>query len=125
MNTLALCIVLFLRQQDVAKTFKNIDVSMKSGSAKELVKFFNNTVELKIDGDISNYSKKQSEVVLRDFFQQYPPRNFTYIHQGSAPEGLQYAISKYTYSGGSYRVVMFLKESGGAYKIDTLNFTSE
>jgi hypothetical protein len=111
--------------QETSDTFRNIEIAMKAGSARELVKLFNDTVELKIDGDISNYSRNQSEVVLRKFFQQHPARNFSYIHQGSSPEGLRYAIGKYEFDGGSYRVVMFLKEADGSYKIDTLNFTRE
>jgi len=111
--------------QGTTGTFRNIEMAMKAGSAKELVKFFNKTVEVKIDGDISNYSRNQSEVVLRDFFQKHPVKRFSYIHQGSSPEGLKYAISKYEFTGGSYRVVMFLKKSDGSYRIDTLNFTRE
>jgi hypothetical protein len=104
---------------------KDIETAMKAGSAKELVKFFNETVEVKIDGSSSNYSKNQSEMVLRQFFQKHPVRGFSYIHQGSSPEGLKYVIGKYQFDGGSYRTLMFLKKTSGGYRIDMLNFTRE
>jgi hypothetical protein len=104
---------------------KNIETAMKAGSAKELVKYFNETVEVKIDGSSSNYSRNQSEMVLRQFFQKNPVRGFSYIHQGSSAEGLKYVIGKYQFDGGSYRTLMFLKKTSDGYRIDMLNFTRE
>jgi len=112
----------FFQSSDISK---NIVAAMKAGSAKELVKFFNETVELKIDGTSSNYSRNQSEMVLRQFFQKNPVRGFSYIHQGSSPEGLKYVIGKYQFDGGSYRTLMFLKKTSEGYRIDMLNFTKE
>lgn len=111
--------------QSSADTVKSIEAAMKAGSAKELVKYLNETVELKIDGGSSNYSRNQSEMVLRKFFQKHPVRGFSYIHQGSSPEGLKYCIGRYEFDGGRYRVVIFLKKTNNTYLIDTLNFTLE
>ncbi len=102
-----------------------IGIAMKAGSSKELIKFCNNTVEIKIDGKSSNYSKNQAEVILKDFFFKHPSKGFKYIHQGSSPEGLKYTIGKYSYDSGDYRVVMFIKKIGDNYRIDTLNFSQE
>ena len=106
-------------------TIKEIGTAMKTGSSKELIKFCNKTVEIKIDGESSNYSLAQAEVVLKDFFTKNKANNFTYIHQGSSPEGLKYNIGRYSYEGGTYRVVMFIKKIGDNYLIDTLNFSQE
>ncbi|MEQ9231422.1 MAG: DUF4783 domain-containing protein [Cyclobacteriaceae bacterium] len=111
--------------QSSSDTIKSIETAMKAGSAKELVKFFNETVELKIDGTSSNYSRNQAEMVLRKFFQKNAARGFSYIHQGASEGGLKYTIGKYQFDGGSYRVVMFLKKSDNKYLVDTLNFTLE
>jgi len=90
-----------------------------------LIKYCNETVEIKIDGESSNYSQTQAEVVLKDFFTKNPAKNFSYIHQGSSPEGLKYNIGRYVYDKGTYRVVMFIKKIGDIYLIDTLNFSQE
>ena len=107
------------------ETLKDIGTAIKTGSSKELIKFCNETVEIKIDGESSNYSKAQAEVILRDFFQKNPPSNFSYIHQGASPEGLKYTIGRYAHENGAFRVVMFLKKIGDNYLIDTLNFSQE
>lgn len=109
-------------QNDVINNGK---VALKTGSSKELVKYFNNIVELSFDGEKSNYSKTQAEFVLKDFFKKYPPVEFEYIHQGASKEGLKYAIGKYTYSGGSFRVYILVKQFNGNYLIDTLDFSKE
>ena len=57
-------------QNDVINNGK---IALKSGSSKELVKYFNDIVELSFDGEKSNYSKTQAEFVLKDFFKKYPP----------------------------------------------------
>ncbi len=103
----------------------NISIALNTGSAKELTNFFNDVVELKIDGEKENYSKKQAEVILRNFFSKYPPVQFNKIHNGSSPEGLMYVLGKYSHKGGSHRVYMLIKQLKGGYKIDTFDLTKE
>tara|TARA_B100001245_G_C22826061_1_gene397393 strand:+ start:664 stop:1050 length:387 start_codon:yes stop_codon:yes gene_type:complete len=110
-------------QQDAVLV--NISTAMKAGSSKELIKYCNSNLEIKMDGQTSNYSIAQAEVVLKDFFLKNPPKGFTYIHQGTSPEGMKYTIGSYTIDGGKYRVVMLIKKVKEDFKIDTINFTKE
>ena len=103
----------------------NVRMAIKSGSSKELAKYFGDFVELHFDGDRSSYSKSQAEFVLRDFFKKYPPVDFQYVHQGNSGEGLKYAIGKYEISNGSYRIWLLFKKTSDAYYVDTIDFTRE
>lgn len=123
MKMLILMITLFISPFQ-EETVKDIGTALKAGSSKELIKFCNQTVEIKINGESSNYSKAQAEVVLRNFFTNNPPKDFSYIHQG-ASQGLKYTIGRYTHDNGAYRVVMFIKKIEDKYLIDTLNFSQE
>lgn len=123
MKLLILSIALFFSPTQ-EETVKDIGTALKAGSSKELIKFCNQTIEIKINGESSNYSKAQAEVILRDFFSKNPPKSFAYIHQG-ASQGLKYTIGRYSYEKGAYRVVMFIKKIGDKYLIDTLNFSQE
>ncbi|XOV92440.1 MAG: DUF4783 domain-containing protein [Bacteroidota bacterium] len=116
-------LVLFSPQED--ETLNNISAAMKAGSSKELIKYCNDNLEIKINGKSTNYSKSQAEVVIKDFFMNNPPKNFRYIHHGSSPEGLRYTIGTYTIANGSYRVVMLIKKVGSNFRIDTINFSRE
>lgn len=124
MKQLLICVLLVWGQGEDG-IIRDIGMALKAGSAKELIKFCNQTVEIKIEGKSSNYSKTQAEVILKNFFAKYPAKNFEYIHQGSSPEGLKYNIGRYTHNNGNYRVVMFIKKIGNNYLIDTLNFSKE
>lgn len=103
----------------------NVRAALKAGSAKELVKNFNNTVELNFDGEKSSYSRTQAEFVLKDFFKKYPPSDFEYIHQGSSQQGLTYVIGKYSFEGGSFRVLMYIKKISDSYLVDLIDFSRE
>ena len=106
-------------------TLNNVRIAIKSGSSKELAKYFGENVELHFDGDRSSYSKSQAEFVLRDFFKKYPPVDFQYMHQGNSGEGLRYAIGKYVISNGSYRIWLLFKKNDDTYFVDTIDFTRE
>ncbi len=111
-----------LGQEDL---LQNVSAAMKAGSSRELVKYFHNVVEINIDGERSNYSRTQAEVVLREFFQKNTAEDFEYIHEGASKEGLSYTIGKLTHKGGSYRVVMFIKKFDDVYAVDTFNLNKE
>lgn len=106
-------------------TTDHVKLALNAGSAKELIKYFNQVTELKIDDTGANYSKIQAESVLREFFQQNQVESFDYIHKGSSPEGLKYNIGMYNAKSGTFRVVILLKEVGGLYVVDTMNFNKE
>ena len=123
LKILVIFLTLISSPQD--ETVRNIGTAMKAGSAKELIKLCNNTVEIKMDGESSNYSKNQAEVILRKFFTTHAPKNFTYIHKGSSANGLTYTIGQYTHENGTFRVVMLIKKIGDSFLIDTLQFSKE
>jgi len=123
--TIIFGVAFFLSALGQSEVINNAKTALKSGSSKELSRYCNKMVELNFDGEKSSYSKTQAEFVLRDFFKKHPPTDFEYIHQGASKEGLKYAIGKYTYSNGSFRVYMLVKQFNGNYLIDTLDFSKE
>ena len=123
-----LCFILCLnfspvRAQD--EVIDNVRAAIKAGSSRELSRHLNNVVELSINGEKSSYSRTQAEFVLKDFFNKYPPRNFQYTHQGSSRDGLKYAIGTYTYDRGTFMIYMVIKQFGGEYRVDIINFSEE
>jgi hypothetical protein len=114
-----------LRAKNQNAVVNNVRAALKAGSSKELVKNFNKTVELNINGDKASYSKTQAEFVLKDFFKKYPPSDFQYIHQGASKQGLTYVIGKYSFDSGSFRVLIYIKKFNEAYLIDLMDFSLE
>lgn len=120
---ISLVISLFSPLQD--ELLDNISSAMEAGSSRELIKFCGDNTEIKINGKSSNYSISQAEQVLKDFFISNPVKSFSYIHQGSSPEGLKYTIGSLGVDEGNFRVVMVIKKQNGAFKIDQINFSRE
>ena len=113
---------LTIAQDDV---LTNVKTQLKLGNAKEIARYFNDIIEISIDGEKGNYSKTQGEFVLRDFFKNNPPDDYQKIHQGASKEGLNYMIGKYICPQGTYRVYVVVKQFKGDYLIDTIDFSIE
>ncbi len=99
--------------------------AVKAGDASELVKHFNVSIEMNLEGEVNTYSKAQAEFVLRDFFKKHVPTDFSIVHTGSSKGGLQFAIGKYQCSTESYTVLMRVREVGKVFLIHEMSFTKE
>ena len=99
--------------------------ALKAGSAKELAKYLNQSVDINMEGNVSTYSKAQAEFVFRDFFKKHPVTDFNIVHTGSSKGGLQFAIGRYLGTGESYNVLIRIKEVEGANLIHEINFVKE
>jgi hypothetical protein len=99
--------------------------AIKASNAKEVIKFFNTSVDMNLAGEASMYSKTQAEFVLRDFFKKFPATDFRIQHTGSSKGGLQFAIGEYVSNGDVFDVLIRVKEVSGAYLIHEINFVKE
>jgi hypothetical protein len=109
-------------QSDVIGSIKE---TIKAGSAKELSRFLNQTVDVTIEGKVESYSKPQAEFVFRDFFKQHPPSEFTIIHQGSSKGGQPFAIGQYKSGADVYRVFMKIKVVSSQQLLHEISFSKE
>lgn len=101
-----------------------ITLAIKSSSATELSKYFNNSMDLTIPGSEGTYSKVQAEQIVKSFFAKYPPVSFTINHQGKSNDGSIYAIGTYKSSSQSFRTYYLAKPISGQMLIHQLKFES-
>ncbi len=112
---------------EVRKEMNEAERFLKQGDAHNLARYFNETVEISIEGKKQNYSRTQAEFVIKDFFSKNPPipESFESYHRGHSA-GLSYSIVKYASSNGNYRVFLKIKTSPqGRNIIDALDFIRE
>jgi hypothetical protein len=106
------------------EVISSVRVAFKGNNSKEVARFFNNTLELIIQPEsveLDNASNAQAEQVLKNFFEKYPVKEFSWDgHQGASPAGGVYRTGTYEGNGGKFTVFMVLKQSGGKYMIDRL-----
>lgn len=111
--------------QNQQSIIQQVRETIKAGSAKELSKFLNQTVDVMIDEQLQSYSKAQAEFVLRDFFKNHPAADFTIIHQGSSKGGQPFAIGLYKSGDETYRVFMKIKASDKQQLVHEIRFSKE
>ncbi len=108
-----------------ADVISQVKETIKAGSAKELSKFLNQTVDVTLIDGPQSYSKTQAEFVFRDFFKQHPPSEFTIIHQGTSKGGQTFGIGQYKSEAETYRVYMKIKAVGGEQLVHEISFAKE
>lgn len=99
-----------LTAQETSKIPPGISLAFKAGNAAELARYLNPTVELLLLDKEDFYRKSNAEAILKDFFTQYPARDFTIRHQGSKNEA-HYAIGSLKTEKASFRVYFLLKKT--------------
>jgi hypothetical protein len=109
-------------QGDVINQVKE---TIKAGSAKELSRFLNSTVDVTLDDGAQSYSKAQAEFVFRDFFKQHPPGEFSIIHQGTSKGGQTFGIGQYKSGSETYRVYMKIKAVENQQLVHEISFAKE
>ena len=117
--------ILSLLAQDNGDIVAKAEEALKSSSSRELAKYLNDRLEIKLDNERKEYSANQAEIVLKQFFQKHPSDATEIIHQGDSPGGIIYAIGKYTSGTTSYRVVLRAKKYRNVYKIYRLEFSKD
>jgi hypothetical protein len=98
--------------QDQTKIPAGISLAIKSGNAAELAKYMNSTVELLLLEKEDFYKKAVAETILKDFFNEYPTKDFIIRHQGARNDAQQYAIGNLETEKGNFRVYFLLKKVG-------------
>ncbi len=106
--------------------YNDISNAIRSGDAKAVAIYFNNSVDLTINNEEEVYSKAHAEQVLRDFFQKNTPKSFSLIHKGVSKEGAKYAIGNMvTAEGSQYRTYFFVKQVGSKELIQEIRFEKQ
>lgn len=107
---LLLC-TFFAQAQEPARIPGGISIAFKAGNASELSKYMNATVAIVLLDKEDFYKKNVAETILRDFFNNYPAKDFVVRHQGAKNEA-HYAIGSLKTEKGDFRVYFLLKRVG-------------
>ena len=65
-------------------------------------------------------------MILRDFFRDNPPNDFSIIHNGASQDGaLQFAIGKYVSGKNNFSVLIRVKTAGKTRLVHDISFVKE
>ena len=111
---LIFCLSSFVSVDDVISAIKN-------GSASQLSKFFDNTIQITLPNKTNAYSKSQGELVLKDFFDKNMVKDFVIVHKGENG-GSQFIIGTLDTKNGEYRTTIYIKQKGDKQLLQELRF---
>ena len=111
---LIFCLSSFVSVDDVISAIKN-------GSASQLSKFFDNTIQITLPDKTNAYSKSQGELVLKDFFDKNMVKDFVIVHKGENG-GSQFIIGTLDTKNGEYRTTIYIKQKGDKQLLQELRF---
>lgn len=99
--------------------------SIREGNASALSAYFSSMVDLGLPEKDNSYSKSQGEIVMKDFFKNYPPDAFDVLQKGQTSETNHYAICQYKTEGKKYQVSIYLRKEEGAFQISKIKFEKQ
>jgi hypothetical protein len=87
--------------------------AIKNAQVTDLSTYLANTVECDMFGKSNVYSKAQAIQVMKDFFTQNKPKQFTVNHQGGQGETKFFIGTYKTITGKKYRISCTVKQEIG------------
>lgn len=99
--------------------------AVREGNAEQLASFFGQTIDITLTSSEGTYSKAQATLIMKDFFDQYPPSAFEVKHEGSSDNGSLYMIGDYSSGKVTFRVYILLKLVNAVYVIQQIQFEEE
>jgi hypothetical protein len=127
---IALCTLLLvapLMAQTGAKAVESRFIAaIKAADTETMSVLFFSSVDLTLPEDEGTYSKKQASMILRNFFENNPPKAFDVKQSGTSNDGSRFTIGNYTSNNGSvYRILFLVKKIGNEYKVHLMEIEEE
>lgn len=126
MRVLFISLLLFVSGNLFSKDLTDDIVSeIRSGNIKEISKYFNDHVDLKIIDKEDSYSKAQAREIIEDFFIKHPVKSFTVAHKSASNSGSSYTIGVLETTNGKFRIYFLLKNIGDKTMIQQFRIETE
>ncbi len=88
-------------------SIEDVVTAMNTGDANQLSHYFDKMVEITLHDKSSSYSRRQAEIILKDFFHSYGVKAFRIVHKGSN-SGSEFCIGNLQTKYGQFRTTIFM-----------------
>ncbi len=99
--------------------------AIKSNRIQDMSRYFDNFVPISINNTQSNYSRNQAELVLRDFFEKNPARNFSVMDSGSPNATSRFMIGSFHTTNGRYSIYILMKMKDNSFVVKEIRINRE
>lgn len=124
--TILLFLSLFTNVFAQAELLEDVVISFKTADHRLLAKHFTSKVEINLMDQSNVYSKSQAEMVMKDFFGKFDPRDFQILYKNTpSSEQVKFTIGQLETSAGRFRIFFILKQVDGNLLIQEMRFEQE
>lgn len=107
-----------------AYSIEQVVTALRKGDAESLAKYFDSRIDISLPDKSDNYSKKQAEMILKDFFTNNGVKSFEVKHKGEN-NGAEFCIGSLQTRNGTFRVKLYMKQKGDQQVIQEISFQKE
>ncbi len=107
---------------DVKAVNDKISDAIRSGDASKLAECFAPTIQLSVPGKKGDFSRTQAEIIMRDFFSQYPPSSFSINSEGKTSGTNFYTLGAYTSGSVRFKVYYVVQKGDTDITLHILKF---
>ena len=94
-----------------------------SGDITTLSSYFDENVEVYMEGNQEVLSKTEATEMIKNFLNRNKPKSFVQAQQGASKgKDAQYCIGDLSTINGTFRVYIYLKNTGSSYIIQEIRF---
>lgn len=104
--------------EDVVWAFRNNKI-------QEITRNFDAYVPVSINNNASNYSRNQAEIVVKDFFEKNPVRDFNVMDTGTPTGNNRSMIATFTSGGSRYTLYLLMKLKDNGYVVREIRISKE
>ncbi len=99
--------------------------AFKRGNATQLSTFFDNNVILDMGDKQISYSKRQAELVIKDFFLINPVKNFEVLKVANKANLTEYCLGNLNTVNGLFHTTFYIKQMGNRQFIEEIHFEKQ
>ncbi len=119
--TLLLFLVILCSVQGKTQNIPSITAAIQQNDTKKLALHFGDNVDLKLPNTDGVFSKQQTILIVKSFFDEAPVSNYELKHQGNSKNDALYLIGSLTRNEQLYRTYILLKKINGNHQILEFN----
>ncbi|MDX9931913.1 MAG: DUF4783 domain-containing protein [Bacteroidales bacterium] len=107
---------------DIYELNDKISDAIRSGDASKLASCFAPTIQLSVPGKKGDFSRTQAEIIMRDFFAQYPPSSFSVNSEGKTSGTNFYTLGSYVSGSVRFKVYYVIQKADSEITLHILKF---
>ena len=113
------------KAQGTKSPVEDVVYALRNNKVHEITRNFDNFVPISINNSASNYSRNQAEIIIKDFFEKNPVKDFTVMDTGTPNANTRSMIATFSSGNGRYTLYLLMKIKDNGYVVREIRISKE